>query len=95
MSLEQKISDFLGRADPRPGASKLEPYTELIRTLRQRRWTYVEIAGALHKDFGVTVSPSTIFAFVKVRAKRKGVQASPHTPLAPAVMKKPRFNIDA
>jgi len=95
MSLEQKISDFLGLADPKPGASKLEVYTELIRTLRQRRWTYAQIAEALHKDFGVTVSPSTIFAFVKVRAKRKSVQALPHTPLALASLKKPRFNVDA
>jgi len=95
MSLEHKISEFLNRADPKPGASKLEPYTEMIRTLRQRRWTYVEIAGALHDEFGVSAAPSTIFAFTRVRAKRKGLQASSHTPLAPAPMKKPRFNIDA
>jgi hypothetical protein len=97
MSLEQKISDFLGRADPRRGVSKLEPYTELIRTLRQRRWTYVEIAGVLHDEFGVSVAPSTIFAFTKVRAKRKDMQALPCTPPAPqsSSIKKPRFNLDA
>jgi len=99
MSLEQKISDFLERADQKPGVSKLVPYTELIWALRQRRWTYAEIAGALRKEFGVTVSPSTIFAFVKVRAKKSrsvellDPQVFVH-PLAQAPRKQ-RFHLDA
>lgn len=99
MSIEQKIAAFLDRADPKAGASKLEPYTELVRTLRQRRWTYSGIAGALQEEFGVTVSPSTIFAFVRVRAKRKRIVELPTLRcvehLAVKSPRKQRFNLDA
>lgn len=98
MSLDDQISAFLAKADTKSAPSKLEPYAELIRTLRQRRWTYRQIAAALRQDFSVTVAPSTIHAFVKVRANRKGVPAlpAPDTPSTnPAALRKPRFNLDA
>lgn len=101
MSIEEKISDFLARADTRPAASKLESYRDLIRTLRQRRWTFREIAMALREEFGVSVAPSTIHAFVKVRKHRKEQPSFPsaaadNSPMAdkpPAP--KPRFHLDA
>jgi IS30 family transposase len=107
MSLDQRISDFLAKSEARPAPSKLEPYAEVIRTLRQRRWTYQEIAQALRNEFGVTASLSTIHAFVKVRTRRKGVLAictsdQPAHPLpvptgAPQASagKRPRFHLDA
>lgn len=74
MNLDDKITAFLADADAKSARSKLEPYAELIRQLRQRRWTYVQIAQALREQFGVTVHPTTVHAYVKVRSgKGKGV----------------------
>jgi IS30 family transposase len=57
--------------------SKLEPYREFIRECRAKRWSYPHIAAALWKDHGLSVAPSTIFSFVKVRAKRRRLYALP------------------
>ena len=104
MSLDEKISSFLSLADEKSARSKLEPYADLIRKLRQRRWTYTEIARALHDDFGVTVHRTTVHAYVKVRSgKGKGVLAM-STPETTSAAIKPvpanppgrrRFNLDA
>ncbi|MFT3784081.1 MAG: hypothetical protein QM790_18905 [Nibricoccus sp.] len=95
MSLENKISEFLAQADTKPAASKLEPYAELIRTLRQRRWTYQQIAIAMKEQFGVTVAASTMHNFVKVRAKKKLVIGTSKSCPPAADFKRPRFNLDA
>jgi hypothetical protein len=55
----------------KPFQSKLEPFAAFIRDLRRRRNSYREIAARLRKGHGVTVSPSTIFSFVKVRSKHR------------------------
>lgn len=97
MNTEDKITDFLARAETRPAASKLDAYHELIRKLRQRRWTYKEIAAALRDEFGVTAAPSTIHAFIRVRTKRKAIASLPpptHEP-TPSPQRKPRFRLDA
>ena len=57
--------------------SKLEPYREFIRECRAKRWSYPRIAAALWEDHGLSVAPSTIFSFVKVRAKRRRLYALP------------------
>ena len=102
MSLDKKISDFLARTETKPAASKLESYAELIHILRMRRWTYVQIAQALHDEFGLRVHPTTIHAFVKVRAKRKPSpkptpQSHGQEPAlsSHALPKRPRFNLEA
>jgi transposase len=107
MSLDQKITDFLARAEPKPTPSKLEPYAEFIRTLRQRRWSYVEIAKTLRDEFGVQAHPTTVHAFVKVRAKKKNAftmpapdHAAPSQPVSTAASqsssaKRSRFHLDA
>lgn len=102
MSLEHEITSFLASAEPRPATSKLEPYAELIRTLRQRRWTFVEIAEALRDRFNVSVAPSSIHNFIKVRSRRKAAGEAPVSPairqadiFTPVVPKRPRFNLDA
>lgn len=101
MSLDQHITDFLAKAGAKPATSKLEPYAGLVRTLRQRRWTYLQIVQALRDEFGLIVAPSTVHAFVKARAgKRKGVltMSTPESPEAradaPVPAKRPRFNLD-
>ena len=82
MNLDDQIANFLADADARPTRSKLEPYAELIRELRQRRWTFRKIADALRERFAVTASPSTIHDFTKVRARRPGgnLNAQPEPP---------------
>jgi hypothetical protein len=78
----------------------------LIRTLRQRRWSYVEIAKNLRDGFGVQTHPTTVHAFVKVRAKRKSSftmpapeQTAVNRPKAPTShpgsTNRPRFYLDA
>lgn len=98
MNTEEKIADFLARAETRPPLSKLDPYHQLIRGLRQRRWTYQEIAVTLCKEFGVRVAASTIHAFMKVRANRRVsplVQAVGSEIKLPATKPKRRFQLDA
>jgi hypothetical protein len=106
MSLNQNIIAFLARAEPKPAPSKLEPYADLIRTLRQRRWPYVEIAKALSDEFGVQAHLTTVHAFVKVRAKKKSAstmpapeQAAIDRPTPPTSdtsgARRPRFHQDA
>ena len=106
MNLEQKISSFLATADTQPPQSKLEPYAEMIRALRQKRWPYHRIAKALQDDLGIKAEPSSIHNFVKVRAKKidRHDIAPPETPSshslkpmssAAPVIKRPRFNLDA
>jgi IS30 family transposase len=100
MSLDDQIANFLADADARPARSKLEPYAELIRELRQRRWTFRKIADALRERFAVTASPSTIHDFAKVRARRAKTGIQPTQPecpqpdgAAPASSKPPRFHV--
>jgi hypothetical protein len=57
--------------------SKLEPYWEFIRECCAKRWSYPRIATALREQYGLSVAPSTIFSFVKVRAKQRRLYALP------------------
>lgn len=51
--------------------SKLEPHRELIRELRRRGRTYREVARIFRERLGLSVAPSTLHSFVKVRAKHR------------------------
>lgn len=103
MSLDEKIGTFLAIAATKEAASKLEPYAELIRTLRQRRWTYTEIAETLRTEFGLTVHRTTVHAFVKARSGNKWGPLTMPAPLpsnGPGTTtatspKRQRFNLDA
>ncbi len=64
----------------KPFQSKLTPFYEQIARLRKKHTPYPEIARRLHDEHGLKVSPSTIFEFVKVRARRGGVFALPDLP---------------
>jgi hypothetical protein len=57
--------------------SKLEPYREFIRECRARRWSYPRIAAALREEHRLSAAASTIFSFVKVRAKHRRLYALP------------------
>lgn len=70
----------------KPFQSKLEPFTEVIRRLRRQRKTYPAIARILAEEHGVKAAASTIFEFVKVRARRPhGVYALPEPAPSPPV----------
>jgi hypothetical protein len=97
MSLDDQIADYLAKTDARQPRSKLEPYAELIRGLRQRRWTYQRIAAALKEQFGVIAVPSTIHDFVRVRARAPRPDPHPERatsePPTPGP-RKPRFHLE-
>ena len=65
----QAILDSLPPKAPR---SRLEPYMALITELRRRGWSYADVARVLEEKCQVKVAPSTIFDFLRVRAKTKG-----------------------
>ena len=69
--------------------SKLEPYREFIRECRAKRWSYPRIAAALRKIHGLSAAPSTIFSFVKVRAKRRRLYALPPSDDSPVLQSTP------
>ena len=62
---------------PKPFQSKLRPHVEFIRECRAQEMSYPRIAAELRSRFGLSAAPSTIFAFVKVRSRRRAVIALP------------------
>ena len=63
----------------RPFQSKLLPHLGFIRECRAQRMSYPRIAAELRTHFGLHSAPSTIFSFVKVRARRRPVFALPES----------------
>ena len=68
----------------KPYQSKLEPFHDFIRTCREKRWSYSQIAAAITAEHGIKVSANTVFSFVKVRSVRRKVFALPKKPQPPA-----------
>lgn len=62
---------------PKPFQSKLRPHLEFIRECRAQDMSYPRIAAELRARFGLSAAPSTIFAFVKVRCRRRTVFTMP------------------
>jgi hypothetical protein len=60
-----------------PFQSKLIPHEDFIRECRNKRWTYPRIAAALLEKHNLKVGATTIFDFVKVRARKRTVYALP------------------
>ena len=74
----------------RPFQSKLLPHLEFIRECRTQRMSYPRIAVELRARFGLHCAPSTVFSFVKVRARQRPVFALPEavrSPTAPAMQR--------
>jgi hypothetical protein len=67
----QNLLDKVNSLPEQGPRSKLEPYYEVIRALRKKRYTYQEIAQFLASEAGITAAASTIHAFVAVRARRR------------------------
>lgn len=68
--MDEKLRQILDAIPERPPRSKLEPHAEVIRELRRKRRTYVEIATFFREHLQLTVAPSTIHDFVKMRARK-------------------------
>ena len=66
--MDETLRQLLDQLPVRAPRSKLEPHTEVIRVLRQKRRTYAEIAAFLREHLQLSVAPSTIHDFVKTRA---------------------------
>lgn len=74
----------------RPFQSKLLPHLEFIRECRAQGMSYPRISVELRARFGLHSAPSTIFSFVKVRARRRPVFALPEFGRTPAASAAPR-----
>jgi IS30 family transposase len=68
--MDEKIRTLIEQTPEKPPRSKLEPHEDLIRELRRKRCTYQEIAQFFAEHLNLKVAPSTIYAFVRVRARR-------------------------
>ncbi|HEY4087981.1 MAG TPA: hypothetical protein VGM43_18700 [Bryobacteraceae bacterium] len=65
--MDGKFNTILDSLPPKPPASKLEPYAELIGELRKRDRSYREIAGILKQRCGLSVGLNTLYRFVMSR----------------------------
>ena len=85
---------LLDKLPEKPERSKLAPYRDLIRALRQRRYTFREIANLLAAHYALKVDHTTIVDFTKRRrnqppplpltTEHQGLNASPGiTPAVP------------
>jgi hypothetical protein len=68
--MDPAISKLVEEIPEKPPRSKLEPHAETIATLRSKRRTYREIAHFFQEHLAITVAPSTIHDFVRVRRRR-------------------------
>jgi len=70
MAMDPSISRLLDDIPEKPPRSKLELHADVIATLRRKRRTYREIAEFFREHLAITVAPSTIHDFVRVRRRR-------------------------
>jgi hypothetical protein len=80
--MDPSISRLLDDISEKPPRSKLEVHADVIATLRRKRRTYREIAEFFREHLALTVAPSTIHDFVRVRRRRgkRGVVFSGRQP---------------
>ena len=83
--MDRLTQDFVNSLGDYPMRSRLEPYQELIRALRRKRFPYRKIAAILKERYQLEISKSAIHDFLKVRRKR-----SPAVPEAIAPASRPQ-----
>jgi len=69
--MDPKSEELLKNASEQPTRSRLEPYRDLIRELRRRRYTYRKIARLLQDSLGLTFPKSTLNDFVIACSKQR------------------------
>jgi hypothetical protein len=72
--MQPEINKLLEEIPDKPPRSKLEAHADVIGILRRKRYTYREIALFFQERLAITVAPSTIHDFVRVR-RRRGKQS--------------------
>src|SRR4051812_46801969 len=70
VAMEPDINKLLQEIPDKPPRSKLEAHADVITVLRRKRHTYREIARFFQEHLAITVAPSTIHDFVRVRRRR-------------------------
>jgi hypothetical protein len=68
--MDPSISRLLDDIPEKPPRSKLELHADVIASLRRKRRTYREIAEFFREHLAITVAPSTIHDFVRVRRRQ-------------------------
>lgn len=86
--MDPVISGLLDDLPDKPPRSKLEAHADVITTLRRKRRTYREIAQFFREHLSITVSPSTIHDFVRVRRGREKRKADSVRDVVPAQAKR-------
>lgn len=71
--MDPNINKLLESIPEKPPRSKLQAHADLISALRRKRLTYREIAQFFREHLAITVAPSTIHDFVRVRRQRRSV----------------------
>ena len=64
------ISKLLDAIPEKPPRSKLQVHADVIAELRRKRRSYREISEFFRDNLAITVAPSTINDFVRVRRRR-------------------------
>jgi hypothetical protein len=70
LAMDPIVSKLLDDLPDKPPRSKLEPHADVVAALRRKRQTYREIAQFFREHLSITVAPSTIHDFVRVRRAR-------------------------
>jgi IS30 family transposase len=65
--MNPSFQEILEGLPPKPPRSKLDPYAELIRELRNRSRSYREIASILKDRCDLSVGVHTLYSFVRTR----------------------------
>jgi len=71
--MDRLTQDFVNSLGNHPMRSRLEPYDELIRALRRKRFPYRKIASILKERYQLETSKSAIHDFLRVRRKHSQV----------------------
>jgi hypothetical protein len=71
--MDPNINKLLDSIPEKPPRSKLQAHADVISALRRKRRTYREIAQFFQEHLAITVAPSTIHDFVRVRRRRRNV----------------------
>ena len=69
--MEQKFHNVLSGVDAKQGRSPLEPYGELVDTLRHQGFTCRDIAALLAEKCQLVTSKSAVSRFLLARARRR------------------------
>jgi hypothetical protein len=69
--MKQKFHDVLNSVDAKQGRSPLEPYGELVDTLRDQGLTCRDIAALLAEKCQFVTSKSAVSRFLRARARKR------------------------